>query len=566
MRDKANVLVFGFDMAYEDGPVADRPKTWDPTQVRWDFFSFNPAVPLGMSHRRSLLDRAGHFNEMVWLQEDWDLWKRMARAGAKFTFVSGKSGIYYVRRGTLSHSPRLTAPQREAVLANWRAGMPIFTPSSNGVDSGDPPTARLRDVRKIAFVSRRCVIDYNSDLARATLDGMKLLVNAGFECQAFCGTHFDAAEEVLTEEVLARQRVHYEVRNAQIRSYRARMIFASHGKVPLTLFNTASTRANWHDDAKVAAFLAACKIFLTKQRPDVVWTYGFDPVSLEIQRLVMWLDIPLVFSLDDAVYCDESMFQRADYAVVASEYERQLHWDRIGLACQKLPAVVDPRRVQVADRKPDYVTLVNPEPRKGVHVFARIAEVLSRRRPDIPLLIVEGAGKASFLPQLGVNLSGIRNLRIMPNTPDPRRFYAMTKLLLMPSLMENAGFVAMEAMTNGIPVLASSRGGLPETVGNSPHPNPLPAGEGTSGGFLFDIPARYTPETRELPTAKEVEPWIETIIRLWDDPAEYRRASQAARSAQQWRPDRLAPVYCEFFSRLTHQPGPPLVPRGVVKT
>ena len=28
----------------------------------------------------------------------------------------------------------------------------------------------------------------------------------------------------------------------------------------------------------------------------------------------------------------------------------------------------------------------------------------------------------------------------------------------------------------------------------------------------------------------------------------------------------LAPVYREFFSRLTHQPGPPLVPRGVVKT
>ena len=78
-------------------------------------------------------------------------------------------------------------------------------------------------------------------------------------------------------------------------------------EVPLTLFNTASTRANWHDDAEVAAFLAACKIFLTKQRPDVVWTYGFDPVSLEIQRLVMWPDIPLVFSLDDAVYCDESM-------------------------------------------------------------------------------------------------------------------------------------------------------------------------------------------------------------------------------------------------------------------
>jgi glycosyltransferase involved in cell wall biosynthesis len=206
------------------------------------------------------------------------------------------------------------------------------------------------------------------------------------------------------------------------------------------------------------------------------------------------------------------------------------------------------------------VTFVNPEPRKGIHVFARIAEVLSRRRPDIPLLLVEGAGKASFLPKLGIDLSGAKNLRIVPNTPDARGLLAMTRLLLMPSLLENAGLVAMEAMLNGIPVLASNRGGLPETVGDA--------------GFLFDIPAKYTlPVTLTLsqgergisiPTAEEVEPWVETIIRLWDDPAEYERWSRAARErAQQWHPDRLGEVYCDFFSSITHQPGPPLVPQWV---
>ena len=116
---------------------------------------------------------------------------------------------------------------------------------------------------------------------------------------------------------------------------------------------------------------------------------------------------------------------------------------------------------------------------------------------------MEGAGKARFLSQLGIDLGGVKNLRIMPNSPDARQFHAATKILLMPSLMENAGLVAMEAMLNGIPVLASNRGGLPETIGDA--------------GFLFDIPAKYTPETREVPTAEEVEPWVETIIRLWDD-------------------------------------------------
>ena len=57
----------------------------------------------------------------------------------------------------------------------------------------------------------------------------------------------------------------------------------------------------------------------------------------------------------------------------------------------------------------------------------------------------------------------------MPNTPGPRKFYAIPRLILMQSLMEDAGFVVMEAMANGIPVMASNRGGLPETTGSHGH-------------------------------------------------------------------------------------------------
>ncbi len=639
LRGNADVLVFGFDMLYEDGPRGDRPEAWDPTQVGRDFFNFNPAVPLGMSHRRSLLDRAGRFNEMVWLQEDFDLWKRMARNRAKFSFVSAKSGIYHVRPGTLSQSPRLTAPQREAVLANWRAGRPIFTPSGNGIDCGEPsphpnplPVGEGTSSRhpgplpvgegtegphsnplpkgngtkkKIAFVSPHCVLDFTNGAATATLDGLALLARSGFECQALCNTHIDSWEEVLVEEILAKRGIRYVVRNAQIGAYRGRMIFTTHAQVPVTLFNSASTRGGWINPEEIAAFLSACEIFLTKNRPDVVWTYGGDDVSVAVQQLVKRLDIPILFGLHNFAYADSEPFRTADYVVVPTEFCRQYYWDALGLASLKLPLVVDPARVNVVrnTRTPArpipvgnalrgfpgraelhgvrslhdatiavgegtnsphpnplpegegtmrYVTFVNPEPRKGVHVFARIAEVLSRRRPDIRLLLVEGASKASFLPQLGIDLGGLKNLRIMPNSPDARQFLAATKILLMPSLMENAGLVAMEAMFNGIPVVASNRGGLPETIGEA--------------GFLIDIPARYTPETRELPTAEEVDPWVETIVRLWDDAAEYERWSRAAREhAQQWHPDRLAPIYREFFSQITHQPGPPLVPLEVTK-
>ena len=206
--------------------------------------------------------------------------------------------------------------------------------------------------------------------------------------------------------------------------------------------------------------------------------------------------------------------------------------------------------MRVERRTPRYVTFVNPHPNKGLCIFLRIAEQLLLRRPDIRFLVMSGRSGAAGRQGPSIDFSPFKNIEVWPPVADPREFYAVTKLLLMPSLWnESFGLVAAEAMLNGIPVLASNRGALPETIGDA--------------GFLFDIPARYTPRTRDVPTATEVEPWVETIIKLWDDEAEYERTESqaAAPEPQLWHPDRLAPIYGEFFSNIIHQAGPPIFPK-----
>jgi glycosyltransferase involved in cell wall biosynthesis len=123
----------------------------------------------------------------------------------------------------------------------------------------------------------------------------------------------------------------------------------------------------------------------------------------------------------------------------------------------------------------------------------------------------------------------------MPNTTDPRRFWSMTRIALLPSLwLENQPLTAIEAMINGIPVIGSDRGGIPETLGDS--------------GVVLPLPGRLTPASRILPSAEEVEPWVEAVIRLWDDQAWYDELSRKAwTEAQRWHPDRLRPLYAEFF-------------------
>src|SRR5262245_41116439 len=98
-RAQADVLVFGYDLIEErPGLLGDVPvRTWNPAAVQDRLLMENIVIPLGVAHRRDLLDRVGLFDEALSFQEDWDLWMRMARAWASFLFVPSKSGRYHVR-------------------------------------------------------------------------------------------------------------------------------------------------------------------------------------------------------------------------------------------------------------------------------------------------------------------------------------------------------------------------------------------------------------------------------------------------------------------------------------
>ena len=246
--------------------------------------------------------------------------------------------------------------------------------------------------------------------------------------------------------------------------------------------------------------------------------------------------VRLVFFLRNLEYQRAELFRPVDAILVPSRYAQEHYQRTLGLPCTAIPGPWDWERVRCPHVDGRYVTFVNPQPHKGVLVFARLALELGRRRPDIPLLIVESRARAEGLRNTGLDLSGLDNLHVTANTPDPRVFYQVSRLVLIPSLWQEAfPRVAVEAMINGIPVLASRRGGLPEALAEA--------------GFLFDVPARCTPEAGLAPSAEEVAPWVDKIIRLWDDPAFYEQERQRClAAAEAWRPERLAPRFEEFFA------------------
>jgi glycosyltransferase involved in cell wall biosynthesis len=111
--------------------------------------------------------------------------------------------------------------------------------------------------------------------------------------------------------------------------------------------------------------------------------------------------------------------------------------------------------------------------------------------------------------------------------------------MLVPSLWrESLGRVAMEAMANGIPVLASDRGALPETLGDA--------------GFVLTIPERFNPHSTEIPAPRDVAPWVALIEKLWEEPEfEARHQAIALAESNRWEPSSIAGRYEEFFEAIS---------------
>jgi hypothetical protein len=86
---------------------------------------------------------------------------------------------------------------------------------------------------------------------------------------------------------------------------------------------------------------------LKKERPDAVWTYGGDPVTREIFKLLKRLDIPIVFAPHDLTHRGAAALMPIDYAVVPSESARRHYWETLGLACEILPPAADPAAIPI---------------------------------------------------------------------------------------------------------------------------------------------------------------------------------------------------------------------------
>lgn len=424
-----------------------------------------------------------------------------------------------------------------------------FRGSKTEVSKG---TLRPTQTHRILFCTRSFYLDDSNGAAVAHRALAAALAQWGFAVEALCGSTIDAGERPDPADRFAALGVPFEafggdawaVGPGGIDATDPARLRAIVDGVPLTALRRPLRRPAQPDPFEAAEFLRLFEATRRRFQPDVLITYGGDPLTREVLARARRAGIATVFALHNFLYTDRSPFAHVDAVIVPSRFAADHYRRTLGLGCTVLPNLFDPGRARAVPRTPKFATFVNPAPEKGVYAFARIADELGRRRPDIPLLVVESRGSEATLLACGIDLRPHSNVFLMSQTSDPRDFWSVTRICLLPSLWwENQPLVAIEAMANGVPVVGSDRGGIPETLGGA--------------GIVLPLPDRLTPATRVPPTAEEVAPWVEAVVRLWDDAAfADDHSRRALAESRRWTPDVLKPQYVRFFADLRPEVGP----------
>lgn len=266
--------------------------------------------------------------------------------------------------------------------------------------------------------------------------------------------------------------------------------------------------------------------FLEKFQPDVVMGYSGDVFSAYLRMEARARGIPVVYALCNGLHRSYA-FADCDLIFTPSQATSKSYLESDNIDVKAVGQFLDVNKVKDPNRDPanaKYVTLINPTPEKGLAIFAKVAQIFSKKHPEQKFLVVKSVGDynnillrlhyADGTPFVVNGVNPIPNVDVAEHTDDIRLVYNITKVLMTPSVWHEAwGCVATEANYNDIPVLSSKSGGLIEAV--------------REGGILLDAPECTQKDYYCVPSDEEVAPWVEALERLLveDWTAQCRQAS-----------------------------------------
>lgn len=368
---------------------------------------------------------------------------------------------------------------------------------------------------KILFASPHCLVDRSSGAALSVATLMRHLSGLGAHCRAVTAAVFDREPASTALEALRRMGAEPLDPGAPAACPWTLSSEGLHHEI-LPLARLSRDRLRPADEA---AYLDFAKERLAAIAPDVLIQYGGGDAERALAREARSQGALTVFYLANPTYHHPGAFADIDLVVTDTEATARLYRERLGLAPVVIGKFVDPPPAIHPSGPADRITFVNPTLEKGATLFFRIVELARSALPTARFLVVESRGALHALESRhGLPFSALDTIETVGLQPDLGAVLARTRVLLLPSLWHESGpRTVLEAMSLGIPVLASDVGGVAEIVGG--------------GGIVIPPPERLQVDPARLPTSAEAILWVEALRHLMQPGPDRDEAVARARAA-----------------------------------
>jgi N-acetyl-alpha-D-glucosaminyl L-malate synthase BshA len=261
------------------------------------------------------------------------------------------------------------------------------------------------------------------------------------------------------------------------------------------------------------------------------------PRSLPVMTTLHGTDITVVGQQPAFFRMTQFSIESSDRVTAVSQFLKDATVDSLHISrpIEVIPNFVDPEVFAPRKRRPALLAPAgarvlmhasNFRPVKNVELVVRIFAAV-RERMEARLVMVGDGPEKPKAEQLARTLGVAKHVLFLGNQEVMEELLPMADVFLLPSSSESFGLVALEAMSAGVPVVASRAGGLPELI--------------DSGVTGF------------LPPLNDLDAHVKAVLTLLRDHALRRRFGRAGRKVarERFHVDRIVDRYRKVYESLT---------------
>ncbi len=358
---------------------------------------------------------------------------------------------------------------------------------------------------RILWANSFCLLDTSSGASISIREILRQLSDRNFDIEILGATIFDSANGAkIFKELLS-----------DSENNKRDLLTLRDGNLTHKLVKTNFSNIDNMTTSETMSLYNLCCKTLDSFKPDLLFFYGGLPVERLICREARIRKIPSVAYLVNPNFFGTSWCRDIDLIITDTHATSNYYKKREGFIPTPVGKFID-GSIKVKNQTRKYLTFVNPSWSKGAGIFALLALLLEKKRPDIKLEVVQSRGNWTEISKHISDLfdndvkSSYSNVKVTAHTSNMQKVYQRSRVIFSPSLRwESGSRVLAEATLNGIPVMASKVGGNQEILG--------------SAGLYFELPEKCLkrPYTA-LPSPKWFDSLIKVIEEFWDNEKFYK--------------------------------------------